>query len=146
MWMLNHIQGDAKADIIWVHPIDGSAVVFINNDYTKGKAGWSRQVPYPKDVAPGRGFSGANIHFARIHINHGRADYVAVAPASYVLFGAFLSPRALVPGLGNDNTDFEMSIEEPLMSGRTHATMLYPAFPRMLATQMAAQIACAALF
>ena len=81
------INGDAKADIIWVHPIDGSAVVWINNDYTKGKSGWSRQVPFPNDVAPGRGFAGVNIHFARIHIAHGRADYVAVGPgtgAAYV--------------------------------------------------------------
>ena len=40
------INGDAKADLIWVHPIDGSAVVWINNDYRKGQSGWSRQIPY----------------------------------------------------------------------------------------------------
>ena len=57
-------------------------MAWINNDFRKGQSGWSRQVQYPKNVAPGFGFGGANVHFARIHIPHGRADYVAVGPGS----------------------------------------------------------------
>ena len=36
-----------------------------------GQKGWSRQVPFPQNSAPGFGFGGSNVHFARIHVNVG---------------------------------------------------------------------------
>lgn len=69
----------------------GSSPAFLNQQYVLGRSvsdkNANSQFPQPKNVAPGVGFSGANVHFARIHIAHGRADYVTVAPgtgAAYV--------------------------------------------------------------
>ena len=94
-------NGDQQVDIAWVHPIDGSTVVWINTDYRKGQAGWHRQIPYPKNVAPGFGFSGANVAFARIHSAHGRADYVAVAPSTGAAYVWKNTCDHLVPATGN---------------------------------------------
>ena len=96
-------NGDRQVDIAWVHPIDGSTVVWINTDYRKGRAGWHRQVPFPKNVAPGFGFSGANVAFARINIAHGRADYVAISPTSGAAYVWKNSCDNLVPAAAPGN-------------------------------------------
>ena len=94
-------NGDQQVDIAWVHPIDGSTVVWINTDYRKGQAGWHRQVPFPNNVAPGFGFAGANVAFARIHIAHGRADYVAIGPGSGAAYVWKNTCDNIVPADGN---------------------------------------------
>ena len=94
-------NGDQQVDIAWVHPIDGSTVVWINTDYRKGRAGWHRLVTYPKDVALGFGFSGANVAFARINIAHGRADYVAISPSSGAAYVWKNSCDNIVPAGGD---------------------------------------------
>ncbi|KAL8825308.1 MAG: hypothetical protein Q9191_004491 [Dirinaria sp. TL-2023a] len=73
------IDGDGKADVIWIHPQDGSAVVWLNKDPST-RVGWVRQVPYPRNIVPGNGVSAANTLFARVHIAHGRADIVEIDP------------------------------------------------------------------
>ena len=75
------IDGDGRADAIWVHPQDGSAVVWLNKDPSK-RSGWVRSVPYPRSVIPGTGVAGANVRFARVHVAHGRADYIEVDPGN----------------------------------------------------------------
>lgn len=106
-------NGDQQVDIAWVHPIDGSTVVWINSDYRKGQAGWHRQVPYPKNIAPGFGFSGANVAFARINIAHGRADYVAVNPANGAAYVWKNSCDHIVPGEAGSGVDIPSGCDVP---------------------------------
>lgn len=76
---LADLDGDRRADYIWVHPFDGSINVW-RNAFDKGPGTWT---PYDKKLALGVGVAGANVRFARISGEHtGRADYVAVEPGS----------------------------------------------------------------
>lgn len=73
------IDGDQKSDAIWVHPSDGSIVVWLNRDSTS-QDGWvysSDTIDPPHDPVPG-----PNVIFGRIHVPHGRADYVVRDPQS----------------------------------------------------------------
>ena len=71
------INGDGKADYVWVHPADGSVEVWINQISTN-PAYWYQ---LPGTVAGGVGFSGRCIEFA--YLDHtGRADYIPVVPSS----------------------------------------------------------------
>ena len=73
------LDGDGRADYIWVHPFDGSINVW-RNAFDKGPGTWE---PYDKKLALGVGVAGANVHFARLNGEHtGRADYVVVEPGS----------------------------------------------------------------
>ncbi|KAL9585488.1 MAG: hypothetical protein Q9212_001494 [Teloschistes hypoglaucus] len=74
------IDGDQKADAIWVHPWDGTTVVWLNKGTTNRK-GWVRSTTYPKTIDPShQPCAGDNVLFARIHVPWGRADYVIVDP------------------------------------------------------------------
>ncbi|KAL8774109.1 MAG: hypothetical protein Q9209_001217 [Squamulea sp. 1 TL-2023] len=73
------IDGDEKADAVWVHPSDGTLVAWLNKNATN-KAGWAHSssiLDPPHDPVPGQ-----NIMFGRIHVAYGRADYVVVDPLS----------------------------------------------------------------
>ena len=72
---LADIDGDGKADYLWVHPEDGSVSVWINQ-ITVNPRNW---VHYATKIAWGVGSSGANVLFANIDRNS-RADYVVVTP------------------------------------------------------------------
>ncbi|KAL9002277.1 MAG: hypothetical protein Q9188_004789 [Gyalolechia gomerana] len=72
------IDGDQKADALWVHPSDGTTVAWFNRDPSK-LSGWVRFVPYPNTIDPPHmPTSGGNIMFARITVPYGRADFVMV--------------------------------------------------------------------
>ncbi|KAL8899225.1 MAG: hypothetical protein Q9207_006306, partial [Kuettlingeria erythrocarpa] len=75
------MDGDQKADAIWVHPWDGSIVVWLNKDASK-QEGWVRSVATnAATVGPAHlPCAGENVMFARISIPWGRADRVQVAP------------------------------------------------------------------
>ena len=98
-------NGDQKADIAWVHPIDGSTVVWINTNFLQGQAGWHRQIPFPHNIAPGFGFSAANVAFARIHVAHGRADYVAIGPGDGAAYVWKNTCDNIVPADGNGGVE-----------------------------------------
>ncbi|KAL8884038.1 MAG: hypothetical protein Q9215_007828, partial [Flavoplaca cf. flavocitrina] len=73
------IDGDQKSDAIWVHPSDGSIVVWLNRDSTT-QDGWiysSSTMTPPHDPIPG-----PNVIFGRIHVPYGRADYMVRDPQS----------------------------------------------------------------
>ena len=74
---LADIDGDGKADYLWVHPEDGSVSVWINQ-ITVNPRNW---VHYATKIAWGVGSSGANVLFAHIDRND-RADYVVVTPSN----------------------------------------------------------------
>ena len=47
------IDGDGKADAIWIHPNNGSGVVWQNKDPTQGiGTGWVRTVKFPISIIP----------------------------------------------------------------------------------------------
>lgn len=72
------IDGDGKVDYVWIHPIDGSAHVWINV-IGVNPANWIPLLPDP--VAAGVGYSGACIKFA--YLEHtGRGGYVPVTPST----------------------------------------------------------------
>ena len=74
------VDGDQKADALWVHPSDGTTVAWLNRDPAT-LSGWARSVPYPNTIDPSHApTSGNNIFFARIAIPYGRADYVVFDP------------------------------------------------------------------
>lgn len=74
------MDGDQKADAIWVHPWDGSIVVRLNKDASK-QEGWVRSVANAATVGPPHlPCAGENIMFARISVPWGRADHVQVTP------------------------------------------------------------------
>ncbi|KAF2172258.1 carbohydrate esterase family 3 protein [Zasmidium cellare ATCC 36951] len=88
------VDGDGRADYIWVHPEDGSAEVWYNGGPTgpNGDAlAW-----YPGGtIQQGVGYPGQNIRFARIGTS-GRADYVALSDDGS--FKAWLSSCSNVTG------------------------------------------------
>ncbi|CAI6088155.1 unnamed protein product, partial [Clonostachys chloroleuca] len=67
------INGDGKADYVWIRKLDGRVHVWFN-DYPK-KPTWRDG----GEVAEGYGTSGANIKYAKLTTS-GRADYVAIDP------------------------------------------------------------------
>ncbi|KAL8935277.1 MAG: hypothetical protein Q9211_004780, partial [Gyalolechia sp. 1 TL-2023] len=72
------IDGDQKADALWVHPSDGTTVAWLNRDPSKS-SGWVRSVSDPNTIDPSHmPTSGDNIMFARITVPYGRADFVMV--------------------------------------------------------------------
>ena len=71
------INGDGRADYIWVHPVDGSLDLW-TNEVGINPANW---VKAPDKIATGVGFSGANILFATL-LNTGRADYIPITPST----------------------------------------------------------------
>lgn len=74
------IDGDQKADALWVHPSDGTTVAWLNKDPIR-MSGWIRSVPYPNTIDPSHmPTAGDNILFARITVSYGRADYVMTDP------------------------------------------------------------------
>lgn len=75
------IDGDQKADAIWIHPQDGSAVVWLSKD-PSNRAGWVRASAFPATQIPGRQISAANIQFGRIATPYGRADYIQTDPST----------------------------------------------------------------
>ncbi|MCJ1467350.1 hypothetical protein MMC07_005974 [Pseudocyphellaria aurata] len=72
---LADIDGDGRADYIWIHPADGSVSVWINQIGDKHQ-NWMQ---YKTRIATGVGSAGANILFAYIDHNEW-ADYVVVNP------------------------------------------------------------------
>ncbi len=75
------IDGDQKADAIWIHPQDGSAVVWLSKD-PSNRAGWVRASGFPATQIPDRQISAANIQFGRIATPYGRADYIQTDPST----------------------------------------------------------------
>ncbi|KAL8986983.1 MAG: hypothetical protein Q9177_003772, partial [Variospora cf. flavescens] len=74
------IDGDQKADAIVIHPWDGTAVVWLNRDFSKPE-GWVRSVPSPGTSDPSHPpCAGDNVLFARVSVPYGRADYVIIDP------------------------------------------------------------------
>lgn len=74
------MDGDQKADAIWVHPWDGSIVVWLSKDASK-QEGWVRSTTDAGTIGPPHlPCAGENIMFARISVPYGRADYVMVTP------------------------------------------------------------------
>ena len=74
------IDGDQKADAIWLHPQDASGVIWINKD-PSNRDGWQRQSKYPLNQIPGVRVAAANIQFGRINTAYGRADYIETDPS-----------------------------------------------------------------
>lgn len=74
------IDGDQKADAIWLHPQDASGVIWINKD-PSNQNGWQRQSKYPLNQIPGVRVAAANIQFGRINTAYGRADYIETDPS-----------------------------------------------------------------
>ncbi|KAL8732989.1 MAG: hypothetical protein Q9166_002387 [cf. Caloplaca sp. 2 TL-2023] len=101
------INGDQKADAIWVHPWDGTAVVWLNKDPST-RNGWVRSVPYPKTIDPG-----ADVLFGRLHVPHGRADYVTIDPQSAALSAWKNVCNDYAPGSSDsiDNGELEGKLE-----------------------------------
>ncbi|KAK4896112.1 hypothetical protein LTR27_005969 [Elasticomyces elasticus] len=71
------------ADYLWVHPVLGSVDLYINGGANSGAPGGWVWLPQG-NIASGIGFSGPSVTFGRIGTS-GRADYVAVDPASGAL-------------------------------------------------------------
>ena len=74
------IDGDQKADVIWLHPQDASGVIWINKD-PSNRAGWHRQSQYPLNQIPGVRVAAANIQFGRLNTPYGRYDYIETDPS-----------------------------------------------------------------
>ncbi|KAL8924334.1 MAG: hypothetical protein Q9208_004115 [Pyrenodesmia sp. 3 TL-2023] len=74
------MDGDQKADAVWVHPWDGTIAVRLNKDASK-QEGWVRSTTNADTVGPSHlPCAGENVMFARISVPYGRADYILVTP------------------------------------------------------------------
>lgn len=74
------IDGDQKADAIWLHPQDASGVIWLNKDPTN-RAGWQRASHFPLNQIPGVRVAAANIQFGRLNTPYGRNDYIETDPS-----------------------------------------------------------------
>ncbi|KAK5000912.1 hypothetical protein LTR66_000329 [Elasticomyces elasticus] len=95
------INGDGRADYLWLHTVDGAADVWYNGGADTGaNGGW---LWYPQGrIATGIAFSGPDIQFGRLD-STGRAAYLAV-DASHGALVAYLNgcqhPIGNIPSKG----------------------------------------------
>ena len=98
------IDGDQKSDAIWVHPSDGSIVVWLNRDSTT-QDGWI--YPFNTMTPPHDPIPSPNVIFGRIHVPYGRADYMVRDPQSGAISVWKNECNNYAPGSSNpmDNAD-----------------------------------------
>lgn len=101
LMLTSDIDGDGKADAIWLHPQDASGVVWLNKDPST-RAGWHRQSSFPQNQIPASHHAAANFRFARIQTAHGRADLIETDPQQGIEYLWRNDCKSLAPG-SNDN-------------------------------------------